>query len=1268
MDAMIPFPRHKLRLVLAGVVLFNIPGLGALAQGTDNNELLAVPPPSKVVVDGDLSDWDLSGKIVVCRDVATLLGKYSADVAMMYDADALYVGVDWNDPTPLVNNYDPRFDVDRRKCFHSDSLQIHFRTDQERKVIGWYYAKGKESAVMVLDGWAPWSPPIVYTDGLKELGITQAFVRKPDGSGYVQEMRIPWTAVVKSGKAYQADDAFDCMLDLVWGPDSGKGWPINHMMDLCKEGSVHTGWFWEVDRIYGKVKLSPAGKLTLPRPAFLAAVAKPEAPVALLPIRFDLPTKDGVYFTVAINDEEGNRIRNLVADVRVRDYLVKGKRRTVEVVWDGLDDRGHVVPAGTYHVAGLTRGELKASFEASFYNPGTPPWETADGCGSWGADHSPPGFVAAAGDGVVIGWWGAEGGSGMIGVGPDGLKKWGEHQGTSAMAADGESAYFMLSDGWAGKYGLARLNRSTGAYQPFERDGKLHYPLAPDVVFGGTPPGNVVGIAAHGDTLVLTLSSNKLAVLEAATAKLVKMFDVPKPTGLAFNKDGKLYAILDGAVSRVDLEAGTFTAIPLPGLGRITALTTDNDGNILVADMGPDSQVKAFSPAGEPVYTVGKKGGRPLRGTFDEQAMVSVSSITVDSKGQIWAVECWEYPRRVSVWGRDGRLVRDYIGNAAYAGSGIFLHEQDPTLGYVGPVEFKLDKKNHTAKITRVLWVPGPGEGFPVDGQSGQRFTSDVSGKPREYMTCCPAAWGGPMYHVVYMERAGGWQPVAAITNGGFWNDTNRNGKSEPDECTGGGGSVGGGWGVHVGRDLTIYADGVMVYKPVSFTDDGAPVYGPAGMRKLVDDRGDFTPIDGENILAIMSNTGYGGLSYIRGVDTTTGRELWRYPANYHGVHGSHGATMPSPGFVLGVIKALGYARVNDKVGSVVMFRNNLGTDYIMTADGLFVGAMFRDCRLPGPSLPDRPEDIYTFPMEQLSEGGEPFNGWFGKQADGKIRLCNGMVSNAGTVLEIKGLESIVKFRGPKIKMTEALRVKAEVRLTQRPEAKAAVKPYTITKAERPPTIDGDAGDWAKVPAIEITREGFPDKGTVKLSRDAENLYVLYAVTDPSPWLNEGKDFTRLFKTGDAVDLQLGTNTAAGRADAAAGDLRLMLARMGTRAVAVLMKPVDPAAPAAAKIKYHSPVGDRFFDRVELLGDAKVAAKVEDKRYTVEAAIPIKALGIDLSSGTDLRGDVGFIASDAQGLIDVARTYWANKVANIVNDMPTEAWLYPATWGEFRLE
>ncbi len=77
---------------------------------------------------------------------------------------------------------------------------------------------------------------------------------------------------------------------------------------------------------------------------------------------------------------------------------------------------------------------------------------------------------------------------------------------------------------------------------------------------------------------------------------------------------------------------------------------------------------------------------------------------------------------------------------------------------------------------------------------------------------------------------------------------------------------------------------------------------------------------------------------------------------------------------------------------------------------------------------------------------------------------------------------------------------------------------------------------------------------------------------------------------------------------------------------------------------------------------------MESSRYRVAAAIPLAAIGLVPTPGMKLRGDVGFISSDAQGLSNTARTYWANPNTNLVNDEPSEAWLYPDTWGEFSFQ
>jgi hypothetical protein len=271
-------------------------------------------------------------------------------------------------------------------------------------------------------------------------------------------------------------------------------------------------------------------------------------------------------------------------------------------------------------------------------------------------------------------------------------------------------------------------------------------------------------------------------------------------------------------------------------------------------------------------------------------------------------------------------------------------------------------------------------------------------------------------------------------------------------------------------------------------------------------------------------------------------------------------------------------------------------------------------------------------------------------------------------ILEVKGLESIRRFGGQSLSLDPATLAQAEADNTARAKVTAEPKKYAIKKLPIAPELGGDAAQW-KVPGLAIRREGQPDQATAKLAYDATNLYVRFDVADPSPWRNEGKDYTRLFKTGDAVDVQLSTDPHA-RAHGApqAGDLRLVLANFGGKPTAVLMMPVDPTAPADRRVKFSSPVGFKVFDRVEIVREAIVKVKTEGGRYIVAAAIPLKSLKLAPQPGLVLRGDLGFISSDAAGLINTARTYWSNPSVNLVNDLPLEAWLYPDTWSELSFE
>lgn len=202
---------------------------------------------------------------------------------------------------------------------------------------------------------------------------------------------------------------------------------------------------------------------------------------------------------------------------------------------------------------------------------------------------------------------------------------------------------------------------------------------------------------------------------------------------------------------------------------------------------------------------------------------------------------------------------------------------------------------------------------------------------------------------------------------------------------------------------------------------------------------------------------------------------------------------------------------------------------------------------------------------------------------------------------------------------------------------------------------------------MSMARDGGKQSGNAKLAYDAKHLYLFFDVKDPTPWLNQGKEFTRLFKTGDAIDVQL-SPSANDRREPVEGDLRIVIAQLDGKAQAVLMMPKAKKVSNTHKQLYTSPVMTHPMDKVMILSDATIHVSKSPAGYQVEAAIPLKAMNLQLKSGSKLRGDVGFISSDATGRINNARTYWSNKQTNLISDLPSEAWLYPQQWGSLTVK
>jgi len=221
------------------------------------------------------------------------------------------------------------------------------------------------------------------------------------------------------------------------------------------------------------------------------APARPEPapPRPVLSVDYRMPFDGKV--AVAIDDEHGHRVRNLIADVE------RGAGQLSEP-WDGLDEMGQPVPAGTYTVKTIAHQPLSLRWRMTPNNARDIPWWTRStwggiaGPGSFLSDHAPPRSVATVGEQVFIGAAVAESGHSLVALDLDGTKLWGtkwlETAGASHLATDGQTLYVGAEGGWI-------------------RDQVMIFALDPQtyehrrlVRFAADPtnrPGGISGLAAH---------------------------------------------------------------------------------------------------------------------------------------------------------------------------------------------------------------------------------------------------------------------------------------------------------------------------------------------------------------------------------------------------------------------------------------------------------------------------------------------------------------------------------------------------------------------------------------------------------------------------------------------------------------------------------------------------------------------------------------------------------------------------------------------------
>ena len=1114
-------------------------------------------------------------------------------------------------------------------------------------------------------------------------------------------------------------------------------------------------------------------------PSLIAAPGSDAQPP--IPIRFTAP--EAGFVTLVIEDAAGKRVRNLVSETA----FPAGNH---VVGWDGLDDLGRdtraadhgvyhvpgtVVAPGSYRVRGLWRPQIDLRYQFTIYNPGQPPWETADPSSQWLANHTPPSGVlfvpeaaaqhspagATPGGQILVCSHVTEGGSGLAWLDLDGRKLRGQmwlggvwtgasHLTHDAGAKRVPGVYAYAGAAWEGG-GYDGTNSELRLAELLERDAQAAAPrdgrfgrgddrplLAPTAPYQGLLPRGaeklpapaqdnryvfpdkehtaLSGLAAHNGVLVASLlKMNQLLFVDAAARRIIGTAPLENPRGIAFDGAGALLVLSGRQLLRVALP----DKLDAPALGAlrtatvITAgledpqgITLDSADNVYISDWGASHQVKVFTPEGKPLRTIGTAGG-PKLGPYDPTRMHSPNGLAIDSRQCLWVAETDYVPKRVSVWGIDGKFVKAFYGPMEYGGGGT-LDPRDKTRFYYSGMEFKIDWKTGASEPVAIYYLA---KSDPLNLSANFKPRAPETAiyvKRRRYLTDCfgvsptnagddAALWrleDGIAVPVAALGAAGNWallktEPFQAclpakldLKNATFvWSDLNDDGQVQPAEVTLTNGAA---YGITVMPDLAFVAaaaDGkALRFAPVGFTRRGAPRYDLRQAEVLVtgtrrpNTSGGGQALAGENGWTILTvpPEPYQPQSSLSGAQRGKGQPLWVYPSMWPGLHSSHAAPLPEfPGELIGTTRLLGgfvKPRRSD-AGQIWAVNGNKGNVYLFTADGLFVATLFKDGRTASWSAPKAERGML---VNDLSQNEENFWPSIAQTADGSIYLVTG--AGGGSIVQVEGLERVKRLPEQSITVTaddlsatQTYLLRQEtLRQQQKPRHALRVAMRTVT-----PTVDGGLDDWADADWAEIDKRitkvgdwgSRPDIVRAALMVAGDRLYAAFDTNDPELLRNGGDSLPMLFKTGGALDLMIGVDAHADpqRDKPVAGDERLLVTKVKDKLVAVLYRAV--VADTAEPVVFRSPARAVTLDRVEdVSGDVQFSAGTNG---VYEFSIPLVRLGLQPAAGQVLRGDLGILRGN--GFQTLQRVYWQNKATGLTSDIPSEAQLTPCLWGELTL-
>lgn len=418
----------------------------------------------------------------------------------------------------------------------------------------------------------------------------------------------------------------------------------------------------------------------------------------------------------------------------------------LSVAWDGLDDAGKELPAGTYRWKAIAHAGLRASYLLTL-------GLSVDHQELWPGNHIGVSGLAVdtARDRVYLGSGCSEAHGFVLAMQSDGTRTWTNPEfwfeawkGADALAIDGDRLFLAQLDG-----DVFRIDARTGkrignawALMPSAKPVRAGQPDRDwKAMKGGRMHGGNVAyldLAAGGGRLAMSFELHDVVrFIDPASGSVLREVALPSPRGIAFAADGRLLVISEGSIVALAEAGEPSEVVPAKALSDPWRLAIDPaDGSLLVAEAGASQQVVRFSAAGAEQQRYGRRGGRPAEGAYDGAGgFLGVTALAAGADGSFWVAEAYTAPRRIAHFDRQGRLVREWYGPQMYA-SRCFPDPEDHRVvwmdAYWGElIEAEVDYAKRSWKV-RGTWRYGDGYNHEdgmwfVRHHDGRTFLCDES-------------------------------------------------------------------------------------------------------------------------------------------------------------------------------------------------------------------------------------------------------------------------------------------------------------------------------------------------------------------------------------------------------------------------------------------------------------------------------------------------------------------------------------------------------------